>query len=232
MSRKQLENIGIDVLKSIVDQSGYTVTDLAKLCNITRSGFNVWLSSGKVPLKQFERLMVLAAFKDAEVTENTKPTFSDAKAFIPDFKVKLKNSPVSLLVDAKLTKPDVFTRKYLQAAKVDAVVYLENGQAKYELFDGNLAMKELKHMFEATNGEGTFEDPMPSNIPIVVKPNGEYVRHSYLLRPSTGHTVQIELPVDLTAKEADRLSLYIRSLVTEMEYKPKAKKERKKKVRK
>ncbi len=232
MSRKQLENIGIEVMRRIVDQSGHTVTDLAKYCNITRSGFNVWLASGKVPLKQFERVMVMAAFKDAEVTENTKPTFSDSKAFIPDFNVKLKGSPVTLLVDAKLSKPDMFTRKYLQAAKVDAVVYLENGKAKYELFDGNLAMKELRHMFEATNGEGTFDDPMPSNIPVVVKPDGEYARHSYLLRPSTGHTVQIELPIDLTAKEAERLSLYIRSFVIEMENKPKIKKERKGKVRK
>lgn len=214
MSRKSLENIGKEVLRNVVSQTGHTVTNLANLCGVTRSGFNAWLSNGKLPMEQLEKIMVYAAFNGAEIVDNPKPISFGDKTFIPDFSVKPKNLDHFITVEVKKRKPDLFEIQHLQAVKVDAIVYLERDQVKVEFFDGNLALKELEHQFETEHGEGTFSNPEPSNAPLTVAPSGTpYARHSYLLRPNSGETISISLPTDLTSKEAERLCLYIKSHV-------------------
>ncbi len=208
MSRIHLETIGKEKLRKLVDQTGLTVTALAERCGITRSGFNVWLLNGKLPIKQLEKILVIAAFKNAEISDKPEPIQLGDKTFIPDFVIKPEGESNFLTVEVKLNGVTSDQLNMLQKVGVDAVVSVEGESVKVSFLSGS-AINNIA----ANLAETRFANPLSSSVSTVMTAIGN-THYSYLLRPSTNGTITMELPMDLTAREAERLSLYIKSLVS------------------
>jgi hypothetical protein len=203
MSRKHLETIGRERLRKIVDQTNLTVTALAQRCKITRSGFNVWLLNGKLPTEQLEKILVIAAFNEAEIDDKPEPILLGDKSFIPDFIVTPKDSSHSLKVEVKLSGINTAQEESLRKVGVDVVVFLE----------GDVVRKIPLDTVSITNA--SVIEPS-RKLEVTKAPDSAFsARHSFLLRPSSGQMVNIEVPVDLTVHEATRLALYIQSLVSD-----------------
>lgn len=205
MSRKRLESIGRERLRKIVEQTNLTVTALAERCNVTRSGFNVWLLKGKLPIEQLEKLLVIAAFKDAEIDDKPEAIHLGDKDFVPDFIVTPKGADHPLIVEVKPNGINLLQIDVLKDVGVNAVVFLEGDEVRTLMF-------ERKPPAGADKRERDQTTQVPPEIAALQGAVGS-AKYSYLLRPTSGQMVHLELPINLTEREADRLALYLKSLV-------------------
>jgi transcriptional regulator with XRE-family HTH domain len=74
----------------------------------------------------------------------------------------------------------------------------------------NVGTQHIQRIAEAVV---RLEDPATANLDNASATDAASLTHTYHLRPSL--KVSIDLPTDITAKEAERLSQFIRSLPTE-----------------
>jgi hypothetical protein len=197
-----LEPIGKERLRKIVDQTNLTVTALAKMCNVTRSGFNVWLRKGMLPIEQLEKILVIAAFPGADISDDPAPFYYGDKKVVPDFLVKPKDSKASLTVEVKLDEVDQLQIDAMKRVGIGAVVFLKEDIVTTLI----LTSIEQSARQEEQVALNSHKDGL----------QGENFRFDYLLRPHLQHAVHFELPLDLTEREAERIALYIKSLVNKV----------------
>lgn len=210
MSRKRLEMVGRERLRKIVEQTNLTVTALAQRCNVTRSGFNVWLLNGKLPIEQLEKILVIAAFNDAEIDDKPQPIHLGDKDFIPDFIVTPSGASRPLTVEVKPNGINLLQVDMLKNVGVDAVVFLEGDQVNKVMLEKKSASTDENRQAPA---KAIGSDLSKKSELATLQGAVANAKYSYLLRPTSGQMVNLELPVDLSDREAERLALYIKSLV-------------------